>query len=66
MLKPHTPKCYPVIVKTANNMAGHSTNPLFKKLGLKEGYSILLIHAPANYMALIGNVADGLVLKQGQ
>lgn len=41
-------------------MAGYSSNPLSKKLGLKGGQCIKLIHAPTNYPALIGEVFDGL------
>jgi Protein of unknown function (DUF3052) len=38
-------------------MAGYSPTPLFKKLGLKEGMQVKLIHAPANYWALMGDLA---------
>ena len=33
--------------------AGYSGTPLFKKLGIKEGYRILLIAAPENYANLL-------------
>src|SRR5215831_4068450 len=34
-------------------MAGYSGTPLAKKLGIKEGFSIALIDAPANYFELL-------------
>ena len=46
-------------------MAGYSPNPLFKKLGLKEGQSIKLIHAPEYYPELIGDLMDKLELRIG-
>ncbi|MCU7693900.1 hypothetical protein ACFSPU_01150 [Haoranjiania flava] len=36
--------------------AGYSANPLYKKLGLKEGDIIKLINAPAKYKELIGDL----------
>jgi len=44
-------------------MAGYSPNPLFKKLGLKEGQLVKLINAPAHYPALLGNTYAGLQVK---
>lgn len=35
--------------------AGYSSNPLYKKLSLKEGMSVKLINAPAHYGTLIGD-----------
>lgn len=35
-------------------VAGYSSNPLYKKLGLKEGMSVRLVEAPAHYADLIG------------
>jgi hypothetical protein len=40
--------------------AGYSTNPLHKKLGLKEGFNVLVINEPENYKALIGEIASTL------
>jgi hypothetical protein len=34
-------------------MAGYSETPLAKKLGIKEGFKIFLIKAPAQYRALL-------------
>lgn len=44
-------------------MAGYSPNALFKKLGLKEGYAIKLVHPPANYADLIGDAMVSLSVK---
>jgi hypothetical protein len=43
--------------------AGYSANPLFKKLGLKEGFVVKLVHAPAHYPALIGEMYEKLSVK---
>ena len=44
--------------------AGYSTNPLFKKLGIKEGASVRLINPPRNYTALIGEIAGTLSFRE--
>ncbi len=36
--------------------AGYSGRPLVKKLGIKSGARVLLRHAPANYLALLGEL----------
>ncbi len=38
--------------------AGYSTTPLYKKLGLKEGFIIKVVHYPDDYRNLIGEFAD--------
>jgi len=38
--------------------SGYSGTPLYKKLGLKEGLSIRLIHAPEHYHSLTGLSRD--------
>ena len=45
-------------------MAGYSPNPLFKKLGLKEGQTVRLINPPANYDILIGEGIKSLVVRR--
>ncbi len=40
--------------------AGYSANPLYRKLGLKEGFHVKLIHAPDNYSRLIPEIFDKL------
>ena len=37
-------------------MAGYSDTPLAKKLGIKEGFKIFLVKAPAQYRALLAPV----------
>jgi len=34
-------------------MAGYSDTPLAKKLGIKEGYKVFLVKAPAQYRAIL-------------
>lgn len=43
--------------------SGYSANPLFKKLGFKEGFTVKLVHAPAHYRELIGDDYDTLQIK---
>ena len=40
--------------------AGYSASPLYKKLGLKEGFKVKLIHAPDNYSKLVGEIFNKL------
>ena len=42
---------------------GYSANPLFRKLGLKEGFQIKLIHSPVNYSLLLGEIYEKLILR---
>jgi hypothetical protein len=41
-------------------MVGYSGTPLAKKLGLKDGSTLVLIGAPKDYMALIEPVPSGV------
>jgi len=43
--------------------SGYSANPLFKKLGLKEGFQVILVNAPVSYKALLGDIAEKLSFK---
>jgi len=43
--------------------AGHSTTPLHKKLGLKEGFRVEVVHYPGDYRNLIGEFADRLLFS---
>lgn len=44
--------------------AGYSGTPLPQKLGIKPGMKILLLHAPADYQAILGmNINSQLVRK---
>lgn len=42
--------------------AGYSGTPLVKKLGIKSGNRIALLHAPAHYLALLGELPPDLVI----
>lgn len=41
--------------------AGYSKRSLVEKLGIKPGYRIRLINAPAGYDALLGPLPDGVI-----
>lgn len=43
--------------------AGYSGSPLYKKLGMKEGFTVKLINAPRNYKELIGEMSERLVFR---
>jgi len=43
-------------------MAGYSSTPLAKKLGIKEGSRIALINAPENFQSELGELPDGVEL----
>jgi hypothetical protein len=47
----------------ANMAAGYSSNPLYKKLGLKEGFTVKLINPPNNYKDLIEPISKQLVFN---
>ena len=38
--------------------AGYSGTPLARKLGIKEGATVLVLHAPGNYQALVAPLPD--------
>lgn len=44
--------------------AGYSGTPLAKKLGIKEGTSILAVNAPANYESLISPLPAGAEIAE--
>lgn len=44
--------------------AGYSGTPLIKKLGIKPGFRIGLIDAPANYLDLLGKLPDDVTIKK--
>ena len=43
--------------------AGYSNTPLFKKLGMKEGFTVKVINGPRNYKELIGEMSEVVVYK---
>lgn len=47
-------------------VAGYSAIPLYRKLGLKEGFQVKFVHAPENYALLISQIYDKLIMyKKG-
>lgn len=45
-------------------MAGYSSTPLYKKLGLKEGFTVKLINPPPNYTALIETISKDIIISK--
>lgn len=46
-------------------MAGYSGKPLFEKLGLKPGHSVLILNAPATYKAELQPLKSSIRLQAG-
>jgi hypothetical protein len=44
-------------------MAGYSATPLLRKLGIKDGYTIYLHHAPEEYFSWLGPLPAKAVVK---
>lgn len=42
--------------------AGYSGTPLIKKLGIKGGYRVALLRAPANYLELLGDLPSDVAI----
>ncbi|MFD0861990.1 DUF3052 domain-containing protein [Sungkyunkwania multivorans] len=42
------------------NDAGYSGTPLSKKLGLKDGFSVLLVNPPDHYLKLLGDLPSNI------
>ena len=57
------PPAAPVV--PVHRLAGYSGTPLPKKLGIKAGATVLLVDAPADIAATIGDLPEGAVLKRG-
>ena len=45
--------------------AGYSGTPLAKKLGIKEGMTVVTVDPPENYAALIDPLPENVVLEEG-
>jgi len=43
--------------------AGYSGTPLAKKLGIKEGFSVLTVNAPEDYFELVAPLPDAVTLS---
>ena len=48
-----------------NNPAGYSGTPLVKKLGIKPGHCVTLLHAPPDAEALLEGLPDDIRLTHG-
>ena len=51
-----------VLAKVKKMTAGYSGTPLAKKLGIKEGHSVLAINAPGNYAELLATLPDDVTM----
>lgn len=45
---------------------GYSGTPLAKKLGIKEGFSVLAVDAPANYVELVSPLPDDVEIRNAE
>ena len=45
--------------------AGYSGTPLPKKLGIKEGMAVAVLHGPTDFAATLGPLPDGVTLRNG-
>lgn len=46
-------------------MAGYSGTALLKKLGIKPGFSVLIVNEPDNYLELLGDLPENVQLVRG-
>lgn len=46
--------------------AGYSSTPLYKKLGIKEGFAVKLVDPPSNYNKLVGVILKEVELTNGK
>ncbi|MFK7774722.1 MAG: DUF3052 domain-containing protein [Saprospiraceae bacterium] len=44
--------------------SGYSRTPLIKKLGIKDNFRVRLIHSPANYFDLLGELPNNVIFLQ--
>ena len=45
-------------------MAGYSSKPLVRKLGIKEGYRVCVVGAPPSLGDILGTLPDGVMLAE--
>lgn len=45
--------------------AGYSGTPLSKKLGIKEGMQVAVLHGPADFSSTLGTLPEGVTLRNG-
>jgi hypothetical protein len=46
-------------------MAGYSNTPLSKKLGIKEGHKVAVVHAPHSFGKTLGDLPQNVVIRSG-
>jgi hypothetical protein len=46
-------------------VAGYSGTPLPKKLGIKEGARVAVVHAPSGFDEVLGDMSDGVAMQTG-
>ena len=46
-----------------NVPAGYSGTPLARKLGIKEGHSVLALHPPPDYLDLLDRLPEGVSIR---
>jgi hypothetical protein len=46
-------------------MAGYSGTPLVRKLGIKEGHTVVLLGAPAGFEGTLGELPSGVSVEDG-
>lgn len=51
------------LMKLTNQNAGYSGTPLIKKLGIKEGTTIIFLNPPEGYLDYLGELPDSVSLK---
>ena len=44
--------------------AGYSNTPLAKKLGIKEGFSVMLYNEPSHYLSLFSDFPDQINFRE--
>jgi hypothetical protein len=52
----------PGLLHSTKPMAGYSGTPLVKKLGIKEGFNILIVHAPKDFDAQL-DLPEGVTVS---
>ena len=45
---------------------GYSSTPLVKKLGIKPGFKVRFIHSPDNYLDLLGEIPEEVVILKSK
>lgn len=51
-------------VKPQSLLAGYSSTPLVKKLGIKPDFTVVLIDAPRNFQKALGEMPSGAVMRK--